>query len=78
MKIALIDLDSVLRSAQNCKKCTFLDNLRTITQEKNINTRQMTPFFSSTFSDLKVRNNSEFGNPQKSLSCGPPLVHSGL
>ena len=54
MKIALIDLDSVLRSAQNCKKCTFLDNLRTITQEKNINTRQMTPFFSSTFSDLKV------------------------
>ena len=30
------------------KKCPFLDNLRTITQRKNLKTRQMTPFFSST------------------------------
>ena len=29
----------------NCKKCTFLDILRTITQEGNMETRQMTPFF---------------------------------
>ena len=28
-----------LWSAQNCKKCTFLDNLRTITQEENMETR---------------------------------------
>ena len=34
----------------------FLDNLRTITQEENMETRQMTPFFSSTFSDLTVCN----------------------
>ena len=29
-------LDLLVRSAQNRKKCTFLDNLRTITQEWNI------------------------------------------
>ena len=40
----------LLRSALNCKRCTFLDNLRTITQEWNMETRQMTPFFPSTFS----------------------------
>ena len=56
MYIAFIDLDFSLRSAQNCKKCTFLNNLRTITQEGNMETRQMTPFFSSTFSDLTVCN----------------------
>ena len=56
MQIALTDLDFLLRSAQNCKKCSFLDNLRTITQEGNMETRQMTPFFSSTFSDLTVCN----------------------
>ena len=38
------------------QKCTFLDNLRTITQEVNMETRQMTPFFLSTFSDLTVCN----------------------
>ena len=46
----------MLRSAQNCKKCLFRDNLRTITHEGNMETRQMTPFFSSTFSDLTVYN----------------------
>ena len=45
-----------LSKAQNCKKCTFLDNLRTITPEENIKTRQMTPFFSFTFSTLTVCN----------------------
>ena len=48
-----------LRSAQNCKICTFLDNLPTITQVGNMKvgnmeTRQMTPIFSSTFSALTV------------------------
>ena len=42
--------------APNCKKCTVLDNLRTITPEENIKTRQMTPFFSPTFSTLTVCN----------------------
>ena len=48
MEIALTDLDLLLGSAQNCKKCTFLDNLRTITQEGKMESRQMAPFFSST------------------------------
>ena len=34
--MSLIDLHFLLRSAQNCKKCTLLDNLRTITQEGNM------------------------------------------
>ena len=54
--IALIELDFLLRSAQYCKKCIFLDNLKTITQEWNMETRQMTPFFSFTFSTLTVCN----------------------
>ena len=56
MQIALIDLDFLLRSAQNCKKFTCLDNLRTITQEENMNTRQMTTFCSSSFSVLNACN----------------------
>ena len=39
------DLGFLLKSAQNYKKCTFLDNLRNITQEGNMKTRQVTPFF---------------------------------
>ena len=46
----------MLTSAQNCQKYTFLDNLRIITQEGNMQTRQMTPFFSSTFCNLTVCN----------------------
>ena len=38
------------------QKMHFLDNLKTITQEENMETRQMTLFFSSTFSDLTVCN----------------------
>ena len=38
------------------QKMHFFDNLRTTTQEGNMETRQMTPFFSSTFSDLTVCN----------------------
>ena len=48
-QLALIDLDFLLRSAQISKKCTILGNLRTITQESKKETRQMTPFFWSTF-----------------------------
>ena len=35
-------------SAKICKKCTILDNLRTITQERKKEIRQMTRFFWST------------------------------
>ena len=35
-------------------KCTFLENLRTITQEGNMETKQMTLFSSSTFSALTL------------------------
>ena len=52
----MTDLHFLLRLAQNSKKCTFLDNLRTITQEGNTEIRQMTPFFSSTFPALTVCN----------------------
>ena len=38
------------------QKCTFLDNLRTITQEGNMETRQMTSFFSSIFNAETVCN----------------------
>ena len=38
-----------MRSAQICKKCTIFASLRPITQEGKKETRQMTPFFSSTF-----------------------------
>ena len=38
------------------QKMHFLDNLKTITQEDNMETRQMTLFFSSTFSNLTVCN----------------------
>ena len=36
------------------KKCTFLDNLRIINQERSVEARQMTPFFWSTFRSLTV------------------------
>ena len=40
--------------------------------------RQMTPFFSSTFSMLTVTFIFVFETSQNSFSCGPPLDHSGL
>ena len=39
----------LLTSAKKLKKDTIFDNLRTITQEGDMKTRQMTPFFSSAF-----------------------------
>ena len=57
--------------SKKLQKCTFLDNLRTITQEGNKETRQMTPFFSSNFSDLTVCNiHFWIENTQNSFSCG--------
>ena len=52
--IIVHDFGFLLRSAQNCKKCSFLDNLRTIKQAENMEIRQMILFFSSTFSTLTV------------------------
>ena len=68
----------MLRSAQNDKKCTFLVNLKTITQEENMETRQMTPFFhllfpvclSYSFLNLKIL--------IIHFHVVPSLVHSGL
>ena len=55
------------------QKYTLLDNLRTITQERNMETRQMTQFFSSPLSDLFVIFISEFENTQNSFLYGPPF-----
>ena len=73
MQIASTDVDFMLRSAQNCKKYTFLDNLQTITQEGNMETRQMTPFFLATFSTLNVCNIHFFlfENSQNPFWCDP-------
>ena len=40
-----VDLDFLLRSIQKCKKCSFLDNFRTITQERIMETGQITLFY---------------------------------
>ena len=49
------------------QKCTFLDNLRTITQDGNKKLEKW-PIFSSTFSNLFVIFISEFENTQNSFS----------
>ena len=64
----MIYLDSLLRSAQNSRKCSFLDNLKTIIQEGNLEARQMTPFFFIYFFSLFVTFISEFKNTQNSFS----------
>ena len=70
MYISLTDLDFLLWSAQNCKNCIFSDNLRTITQDRNIKTRQITPFFHLLFPlKLFVTFISELENIQNSFSC---------
>ena len=38
-------LDVLLTLAKNCKKDIIFDNLRTMTQEGDMKTRLMTPFF---------------------------------
>ena len=64
------------RSSQNCNILTFSDNLRTVTHERNMETRQKILFFSSTFSTLTVTVISKVENTKKktkihSFFCGP-------
>ena len=53
------------------QKMHIFRNLRTITQEKNMETTQMISFSSSTFSALFVTFIFVFENSQNSFSCGP-------
>ena len=74
MEIALTDLDLLLRLAQNWKKMHFFDNLTTITQEGNMETRKMTPFFYLVFPfQLFMTFIFVFGNSQNLFSFGCPL-----
>ena len=66
------NLDFLLKSAQNCKKCTFLDNLHTITQIGNMETRQMTPIFLLFLLYLFVTFIFLFENSQNLFCCGSP------
>ena len=64
----------MLKSAQSCKKFTFLESLRTITQEGNMKTIQITSFFHLLFPlELFVTFIFVFENSQNSFSCGPPF-----
>ena len=67
--MALIDLDFLLRSVQNCKKMHYFDNLRIITQEGNMETRQMIPFPL----ELWITCIFVFENSQNSFSCCSPF-----
>ena len=49
-------LRSLREKSTELQKMHFFDNLRTTTQEGNMETRQMAPFFSSTLSTLTVCN----------------------
>ena len=71
----MIDLDLLLRSAQICKKCSILGNLRTINQEGKKETRHMTrPIFSSTFWAVTVCNiNFCIWKLSKFIFMGSPL-----
>ena len=64
----------LLALEQNCKKCTFLYNLMTITQEGNMKTRRMTSFFLSIFSTLTVCYiHFCIWKWSKFILCGPPF-----
>ena len=43
--MSLTELVLLLSPAQNCKKITFLDNVKTITQEENMEIRQKTSYY---------------------------------
>ena len=61
------------------QKMHFLANLRIITQEGNMETRQMTSFFSSTFSALTVSSiHFWIWKYWNSFSIDPPLLYYGL
>ena len=73
MQIAFTDSGFLLSSAVNCTKYTFLDNLMSITQERNLKDRQMTPFFFHLLflRELFVTFIFVFKNSQNSFSCRP-------
>ena len=48
----IFQMHILLRSAQNCKICTLLDNIRTIIQKGNMETRQMNPIVCTSSSFL--------------------------
>ena len=77
-----LNLGFLLRSAQNCKECTFLDKLRTITQEENMETRQMSLFTPSPFPAPTVYNNDIHFCIWKKVKIHfhmvPSFIHSGL
>ena len=65
------DFCFLLRLAQNFKKCSFLDNVRTITQKTYMKSRQINPFFHLVFPlYLFVKFTFIFQNSQNSFSCG--------
>ena len=72
MYISSIDLNILLWSAQNCKNYLFSDNLKTITPDGNIKTRQITPFFIY-FSRSNCNIHFWIWKYSKLLSCGPPF-----
>ena len=78
MEITLTHLGFWLSSAQNCRKCAFLDNLRTIIQEGSMKTRQMTPFYLVFLLQLLVTFIFIFENSQNRFYCGPPPLWSIL
>ena len=62
----------MLKSAQNCKKCAFLYNLRTITQEGTWKLEKWPHLFIYLFhSKIIVTFILVFENSQNSFSCGP-------
>ena len=60
------------------QKMKFFGQFKGITQKGSMETRQMIPFFQSSFFALFVTFIFIFGNAQNSFSCGLPLVYSGL
>ena len=52
---------------------SFFGHFKNHNSRRNIETRQMTPFFSSTFYALFVTFIFIFGNSQNSFSCGVPF-----
>ena len=63
----------LLSSAKKCEKDTIFDNLRIITQEEGIKTRQMTLFFSSDFQALFRKLIFLVENCKNLFSWGPPF-----
>ena len=52
--MVIIALGVLMTPAKTSKMDIIFDNLKTVTQEGDMKTRQMTPFFSSVFQALTV------------------------